>query len=136
MDVVTESPADTEALGRRLGAALRPGDVVALVGDLGSGKTVFTRGLVEGAGAAPYVASPTFVLMRVYPGPTPVRHFDLYRLDAPVDLAGLGFDDGVDESISVVEWADRADLPGARRVTLSIEGESRRRLRLENFENS
>lgn len=135
MDVLTKSPDETESLGRRLGAGLRAGDVVALVGELGSGKTVLARGLVEGAGAGAFVASPTFVLMRVYPGPTPVRHFDLYRLDAPVDLAGLGFDDGADETISIVEWADRAEIPGARRATLEIEGPACRRVRLENFEN-
>ena len=124
MEIVTESARDTETLGRRLGATLRAGDVVALVGDLGAGKTVLARGLVGGAGAEAFVASPTFVLMRLYPGPTPVRHFDLYRLG-----------DGSGETISIVEWAERADLPGARRATLTIEGESRRRIRLENFEN-
>lgn len=74
--VRTRSARATEALGERIGRRLRPGDVVALVGPLGAGKTVLARGLARGAGARGYVASPSFVIVREYAGPIPVRHVD------------------------------------------------------------
>ncbi len=105
----TSSPAETETLGRRLGALLRPGDVVALSGDLGAGKTVLARGLAAGAGATGYVASPTFTLIREYSGPARVYHVDLYRLDRPQQLDDLGLDEILDGSgIVVIEWAEKA----------------------------
>lgn len=107
--IETSSPAETEALGRRLGALLRPGDVVALSGDLGAGKTVLARGLAAGAGATGYVASPTFTLIREYRGPSRVYHVDLYRLDRPEQLDDLGLDEILDGSgIVVIEWAEKA----------------------------
>lgn len=127
----TASANETRRLGVELGRTLKAGDVVGLVGDLGAGKTVFTHGLVEGAGAEGFVASPTFVMMRVYPGPVPVRHFDLYRAEPPVNLEALGFFDGADRSISVIEWADRAPVPGAIRVTFAIAGETARSINVE-----
>jgi tRNA threonylcarbamoyladenosine biosynthesis protein TsaE len=135
LDAVTidsHNAEETRRAGRDLGARLKPGDVVALVGELGAGKTVFTRGLVEGAGAEPFVASPTFVLQRLYPGPVPVRHFDLYRLEPPVDLEALGFFDGADRAISVVEWADRAPLDASVRVSFEIAGAYDRRITVVN----
>lgn len=109
LQVQTASPAETEDLGRRLGALLRPGDVVALSGDLGAGKTVLARGLAAGAGATGYVASPTFTLIREYRGPSRVYHVDLYRLDRPGQLDDLGLDEILDGSgIVVIEWAEKA----------------------------
>jgi tRNA threonylcarbamoyl adenosine modification protein YjeE len=129
-DLVIESRSadETRRIGRTLAARLTAGDVVGLVGELGSGKTVLTAGLVEGAGAGAFVASPTFVLQRRYPGPTLVRHFDLYRLEEPVDLETIGFFDDLDASITVVEWADRAPLTDCLRIRLEIAGPSHRRL--------
>ena len=109
--IVTSSPAETEALGRRLGGWLRAGDVVALSGDLGAGKTVLARGIAAGAGASGYVASPTFTLVREYRGPTTVYHVDLYRLDRPQQLDDLGLDEILDGAgIVVIEWAEKASL--------------------------
>ncbi len=105
----TASPADTEALGARLGRLLQAGDVVALSGDLGAGKTVLARGIARGAGATGYVASPTFTLIREYHGSPPVYHVDLYRLDRPEQLNDLGLDMVFDGSgIVVIEWAEHA----------------------------
>lgn len=105
----TESPAETEALGVRLGRLLLAGDVVALSGDLGAGKTVLARGIAEGAGATGYIASPTFTLIREYHGTPPVYHVDLYRLDRPEQLDDLGLEDVLDGSgIVVIEWAEHA----------------------------
>jgi len=107
--VETHSPEQTETLGRRLGGRLRAGDVVALSGPLGSGKTVLARGLALGAGAAGYMASPSFVLIREYSGPLRVHHVDLYRLERPEDLETLGLEELLDGTgVVIVEWADRA----------------------------
>lgn len=109
VQVVTRSADETEAVGRRLGARLQPGDVVALVGPLGAGKTVLARGIAEGAGARGHIASPSFVLVRNYEGPTRVHHADLYRIERSADVADLGLDEMVDAGgILIVEWADRA----------------------------
>lgn len=109
MVVRTESAAATQALGHRLGELLRAGDVVALSGDLGAGKTVFTRGIAAGAGAWGYVASPTFTLIREYEGQVPIYHVDLYRLDDASQLADLGLEEILDRAaIVVIEWAEHA----------------------------
>ena len=83
----TATPEETEALGRRLGGLLRAGDVIALSGDLGAGKTVLARGIAAGAGAAGHVASPTFTFLREYHGPVTIYHADLYRLVVGIQRA-------------------------------------------------
>ena len=111
--VDTETEAATLACAGRLGAALRPGDVIALVGDLGAGKTAFTRGICSGLGLSPAypVSSPTYVLEQVYPARIEVRHYDAYRLASVDEFLDLGFADFLQEkrSIQIVEWADRVD---------------------------
>lgn len=105
----TRSAEETEALGRLLGTLLGSGDVVALSGELGAGKTVLVRGLVAGAGATGRVASPTFTLIREYPGPVPVYHADLYRLESAAELEDIGLEELFDRpGIVVIEWAERA----------------------------
>jgi tRNA threonylcarbamoyladenosine biosynthesis protein TsaE len=126
----SRSPEETEALGRRIGERLGPGSLVALVGDLGAGKTRFVKGLAAGAGVDVPVTSPTFVLMNLYEGRARLAHYDLYRLEAP-DLASLGFFDALAEGAAVVEWADRAgaSFPADHlRVAFEVTGESARRL--------
>src|SRR5579884_1341627 len=104
--LLSDSPLRTEAIGRTLGAALRPGDVLALDGDLGAGKTVLVRGLAEGAGADPLgVRSPTFVLHHVYRGArVTLHHVDLYRLGEGAGLDALDVDSLVDDGALAVEW--------------------------------
>jgi tRNA threonylcarbamoyladenosine biosynthesis protein TsaE len=126
----------TEALGRRLGALLVPGAVVALVGPLGAGKTHLTRAIAEGLGVRNPAAvnSPTFVLIQEYPGPVPVYHFDTYRLSGPREFAELGADEYLaGDGVCVIEWADKvaAFLP-AERLTVAIEvtGPTARRIEL------
>ncbi|TMB87430.1 MAG: tRNA (adenosine(37)-N6)-threonylcarbamoyltransferase complex ATPase subunit type 1 TsaE [Chloroflexi bacterium] len=130
-DVVTNSPAETEAEGERLGGLLRQGDLLLLKGDLGAGKTTFVRGVARGAGSSAHVASPTFQLVRVYPGRLQLAHVDLYRVEAGGQLADLGLDELLDQGAVVVEWGDR--LEAAEATLLSIEhlGGDRRRLRVE-----
>lgn len=112
----TASQQETETIGRRLGQQLRSGDVIALSGDLGAGKTVLTRGIAQGAGAAGYFASPTFTLVREYSGPVSIAHVDLYRLDAPRQIEDIGFDEILErDGVVVIEWAEkiRSMLPSA-----------------------
>jgi tRNA threonylcarbamoyladenosine biosynthesis protein TsaE len=117
--VSTQSADETEALGERIGARLRPGDVVALLGPLGVGKTVIARGIARGAGAGGHIASPSFVVIREYRGSILVRHADLFRLERDADIADLGLEELADDAVLVVEWADRAPalLSDALRIT-------------------
>jgi tRNA threonylcarbamoyladenosine biosynthesis protein TsaE len=113
----THDAAETHALGRRLGALLRAGDVVVLDGELGTGKTVLAKGIAVALGVTEPVVSPTFTVVREYAAPTPLVHVDVYRLDHLQELHDLGFDDLVgEEAVTVVEWGDRvsAALPADR----------------------
>ena len=136
MTVDTPDLQATEALGRRLGALLFRGAVVALVGQLGAGKTHLTRAIAEGLGVRhpAAVTSPTFVLIQEYPGPVPVYHFDAYRLSGPREFTELGVEEYfAGDGVCVVEWADRvADVLPAERltVTLHITGPTDRRIEL------
>jgi tRNA threonylcarbamoyladenosine biosynthesis protein TsaE len=102
----------TRALGRRVGAVLRAGDLLVLSGPLGAGKTTFTQGLGEALGVRGRVTSPTFVLARVHPGPLPLVHVDAYRLRPVVDAGGrldlddLDLDAALEDSVTVVEWGE------------------------------
>jgi tRNA threonylcarbamoyladenosine biosynthesis protein TsaE len=121
-----------EAVGADLARSLAPGDVVALEGDLGAGKTQFVRGLLRGLGGDPrLVSSPTYVLLNVYPGGRlTLFHLDAYRTAGADDLAGIGFDELLDQGgVVAVEWPSRVgELLPARRytVTLTAIGEGRR----------
>lgn len=107
--------ADTAALAKRLALAVRTGDVIALSGDLGAGKTTFARAFIASRAAAEgtperagEVPSPTFTLVQAYALPqTLIRHFDLYRIRAADEIAELGFEDELAESVTLVEWPDR-----------------------------
>ncbi len=106
----SNNDAETQGLGQRLAATLRGGDVVALYGDLGAGKTVFARGLARGLGIDEPVTSPTFALVQEYRGES-LRfcHIDLYRLDSPENVIGIGIDEYLDDAgaVTVIEWAER-----------------------------
>ncbi len=113
----THDAAETHALGQRLGALLRAGDVVVLDGDLGTGKTVMAKGIAVALGVTEPVVSPTFTVVREYDAPTPFVHVDVYRLDHLQELHDLGFDDLVGgDAVTVVEWGERvsAVLPAER----------------------
>jgi tRNA threonylcarbamoyladenosine biosynthesis protein TsaE len=108
LQTTTRGADETHALGRRIGALLRAGDVVVLDGELGSGKTVFAKGIAVGLGITEPVVSPTFTVVREYDAPTPLVHVDVYRLDHLQELHDLGFDDLVGgDAVTVVEWGDR-----------------------------
>ena len=132
----TSSNAETEALGERLGASLGGGEVVLLYGDLGTGKTVFVRGLARGLGLDPEeVASPTFILMTTYRGRIALHHADLYRLRGGGDEQELGLEElPGPHGVLAIEWAERlGSEPWTRRVRvrLSHAGEDQRRIEIE-----
>ncbi len=121
---------ETFAFGREIANALSAGDVIALVGDLGAGKTHLTKGIVAGLGSDAEVTSPTFTLVHEYgDGRLPAFHFDFYRLDHPDELLAIGWDEYCEsDGVVIVEWADKfPDLipGGATWWTLRIDGEAR-----------
>ena len=109
--LVTRSAHETQAVAEALGARCRGGEVLLLIGALGSGKTCFTQGLARGLGVKGYVHSPTFVLATEHAGRLRMRHVDLYRIDTAEETLDLGLDElGSGDLVGVVEWADR--VPG------------------------
>ena len=139
MQFITNSPAETEAVGAALGKTLPPGTVVAYRGDLGAGKTAFTRGLARGLGCTESVTSPTYTIVNEYlSGRCPLFHFDMYRLKSSDDLWGIGWDDYLDRGgVCAVEWSENvADvLEDAITVTIEKTGEDTRRITIEGGEN-
>jgi len=130
-EIVTNSPDETEAEGEELGRGLRAGDLILLTGPLGAGKTTFVRGLARGAGSEAQVASPTFQLVRIYPGRVQLAHVDLYRVKAAGELADLGLDELIDEGAVVVEWGDRIEAAKTgHQITFETLGGDRRRIRM------
>ena len=135
MEFITNSPEETEAVGICLAAALTPGAVIAYEGDLGAGKTAFTRGLAKGLGAAEQVTSPTYTIVNEYlSGRLPLFHFDMYRLASADDLWDIGWDDYLDRGgICAVEWSEnvREAMTGAIRVRIEKLGEDARKITIE-----
>ena len=122
--LATTSPEETDTAGQSLGATLGPGDVVALSGELGAGKTVFVQGLVRALDVTTGATSPTFVLVNEYRGRLPVHHVDAYRTTSLAELLDLGLEEMMDgEGVTVIEWAERLEpvLP-ARAVRVRIDG--------------
>lgn len=110
MEYLSHSPEETEQLGEQLGRTLRPGSVVAYRGDLGMGKTAFTRGLARGLGCTCRVTSPTFTIVNEYSGALPLFHFDMYRLDSSDDLFDIGWEDYLSRGgVCAVEWSERVE---------------------------
>ncbi len=130
----TSSPEETKRFGMELAGTLGPGAVIALIGDLGSGKTCLTQGICDGLGVTSYVTSPTFTLINEYQGRLSVYHFDLYRLDKPEELLDLGCEEYFYGSgVSIIEWAEKAlSVLPEERMEIRIErtGETERRLRI------
>ena len=131
VDEFLPDTAATMTAGAALAVDLQPGDVIALTGGLGAGKTHFTKGLVNGLGGGEEVTSPTFTLVHEYRlGRLPVFHFDFYRMESPEEVVAIGWDEYLDAGgVCVVEWADRfPELlpPGTRWLALEAEGAGRR----------
>jgi tRNA threonylcarbamoyladenosine biosynthesis protein TsaE len=137
---ITGSPQQTIELGRTFGAKLKGGEVIALIGNLGTGKTHLIKGIATGAGAdqSDIVNSPTFVLVNEYPGNFDIYHIDAYRLDNEKQFAQLGFEDMITPgSIVLIEWADKVPncLTGvdAININLSHISETQRKIQITNL---
>lgn len=134
--MLTHSPAQTRDLGRRLAEQLRPGDVLLLYGNLGAGKSEFTRGVAEGLGVAGPVTSPSFTILNVYDdGRIPLYHFDWYRLESAEELYEMGMDEYLGgDGVAVVEWPTQCPeaIPETHlAVTLTPVGETERDVAFE-----
>jgi tRNA threonylcarbamoyladenosine biosynthesis protein TsaE len=127
LELTSPTAEDTRAIGGAFAPLLRPGDVIALTGELGAGKTTLVQGIAGALGYDGAVTSPTFTLVREYRTPTlPLVHADVYRLDRVQDALDLGLDETAEDGVLIVEWGDAVDalLPGDRLVVeLSIPGE-------------
>ena len=139
MTFLSNSPAETEAVGAALGAILAPGTVIAYRGDLGAGKTAFTRGLARGLGYAEPVTSPTYTIVNEYlGGRLPLFHFDMYRLASSDDLWDIGWEDYLERGgVCAVEWSENVDdaMENAVYVTIEKLGEDARRITIEGGED-
>ena len=135
MTYTTNSPAETEAVGVALGKHIKAGTVIAYRGDLGAGKTAFTRGLARGLGYAEPVTSPTYTIVNEYlGGRLPLFHFDMYRLKTSDDLWDIGWEDYLDRGgVCAVEWSENVAeaMEGAIRVRIEKTGEESRKITIE-----
>ena len=135
MEFITHSPEETEKIGEALAKSLQPGTILAYRGDLGAGKTAFTRGLARGLGCKETVTSPTYTIVNEYlGGRLPLFHFDMYRLASSDDLWDIGWEDYLDrEGVCAVEWSENVQVAMENAVTVTIEklGENTRRITIE-----
>ena len=138
-EFLTRSPEETEALGEKIAGKLNGGEVIALFGEMGAGKTALTRGIARGRGVSGGVSSPTFALVHEYRGRLPVYHFDMYRIESWDDLYSTGFFDYLNSGgVLIVEWSENIEnaLPeNAVRLHLRRgETDSQRILTLEGMD--
>lgn len=136
LQVISHSELETEGLAAKLVGTFRVGDVLILVGELGSGKTAFTRGLAKALGIdEDTVTSPSYTIINEYPADTPLYHFDLYRLGDAGELHEIGWEEYLSRNgIVVVEWGERLEHlleEQYYRITFDIEGETDRRIEIE-----
>ena len=135
MQYITNSPAETESIGAALGKIIESGTVIAYRGDLGAGKTAFTRGLAKGLGCTEIVTSPTYTIVNEYlGGRLPLFHFDMYRLRSSDDLFDIGWEDYLDRGgVCAVEWSENvADaMEDAVYITIEKLGEDSRKITIE-----
>ena len=138
MQYITNSPEETERVGAALGKILEPGSILAYRGDLGAGKTAFTRGLARGLGYTEPVTSPTYTIVNEYlGGRLPLFHFDMYRLASSDDLWDIGWEDYLERGgVCAVEWSENVDdaMENAIYVTIYKTGEESRRIVIEGGE--
>lgn len=122
MEFIVDSVEKTLNIGKQFGALVKEGDIICINGDLGAGKTHFTKGLAKGLGINDYITSPTFNIVNEYNGRLKLYHFDVYRVNDPDEIAAIGFDDYIfSDSVSVIEWSNYIDeLIPLERINLTI----------------
>lgn len=132
--IITHSPEETLALGTELGKQLKRGSFIGLVGQLGTGKTILTKGIAKGLGVKTYryVNSPSFVIIKEYKGRIPLYHFDIYRLDSSDDLETVGYEEYFyGRGVTIVEWADKIkDILPEKRIDIHLlhKGQTKRKI--------
>ena len=133
--VITKNEKETSLAGQRFAGVLRPGDVVALYGGLGAGKTAFVRGLAKGLGLSARVTSPTFTIVNEYLGEVPLFHFDMYRLRCSDELFDIGWEDYLDRGgVCAVEWSENVEnafFAETIRVRIEKLGDSERKITID-----
>jgi len=139
LEIISTSPDETIEQGRRIGSKLKGGEIIAVCGTLGTGKTYLIKGIAYGVGAKDCreVTSPTFVIVNEYIGRLDIYHIDAYRLDSIAEFEMLGFDDFCyQQSVALIEWADKIELAlgdiDYMRITLFYMGETKRKIHIEN----
>ena len=139
MNYITHSPEETESVGEALGKVLKAGTVIAYKGDLGAGKTAFTRGLARGLGCKELVTSPTYTIVNEYlGGRLPLFHFDMYRLESSDDLFDIGWEDYLErDGICAVEWSENVEDALENPLVITIEklSDEERNIILEGAED-
>ncbi|MCX7785187.1 MAG: tRNA (adenosine(37)-N6)-threonylcarbamoyltransferase complex ATPase subunit type 1 TsaE [candidate division WOR-3 bacterium] len=139
MEYITESSEETIELGKNIGTLLKPGDIIAFYGELGSGKTTMIKGICLGLGVKEQdiVKSPSFIMINEYQGRLPIYHIDLYRTKNLEEILSIGLDDYLyGNGICLIEWAEKAEseLPqNITKVTLEVLGENKRKIRINRF---
>ncbi|MDI3480956.1 MAG: tRNA threonylcarbamoyladenosine biosynthesis protein TsaE [Tepidanaerobacteraceae bacterium] len=131
----TANTNETQELGKALGKRLKPGDFLALTGDLGAGKTAFTAGIARGLGIEEDITSPTFTIINQYEAKIPLAHMDAYRLNGPEELENIGYYDYLEGFVVVLEWADRVEClvpEDALRIDIAVLDENRRSIRIHS----
>jgi len=137
--MITNSAEETMLIAEKLAKTLNPGDMIALSGDLGSGKTTFTKGIGKGLGVkdSKRINSPTFVLIKEYSGKIPLYHLDLYRLDALKEIENLAVEEYIyGTGVTIIEWAEKIEclLPEKRiSVRFKVKGNNKREVMVEDF---
>ncbi len=137
-DFVSKSERETLELGKKLAASLKCGDVIALCGGLGAGKTVFAKGIAKGLGVDEEVTSPTFMLLRQYKGRLPLCHFDLYRIEDEQELEYIGFYEFIGgDNVCIIEWAQNAgNIHPNIKVQISGKGNDTRIIKITEEKNA
>ncbi|MCM0649812.1 tRNA (adenosine(37)-N6)-threonylcarbamoyltransferase complex ATPase subunit type 1 TsaE [Clostridium swellfunianum] len=140
MEFIVDKVEQTIELGRQVGSLAKPGDIICLIGDLGTGKTHITKGIAKGLEIEDYITSPTFTIVNEYDGRLKLYHFDVYRVNDPDEIAAIGFDEYIfSEAVSIVEWANYIDeLIPRENITIHIEklpecGEGYRKITIEAY---
>lgn len=140
MKIVTASASETELLGEKIAAVLKGNEMIALFGDLGAGKTAFTRGLCRGLGIEDGVCSPTFAIVNAYHGRYPVYHFDMYRITDIDDLFATGFYDYIGTGVLIIEWSENIESelePDCIRIRIGkTDQENERIFEIEGLDNN
>ncbi|MDD5644181.1 MAG: tRNA (adenosine(37)-N6)-threonylcarbamoyltransferase complex ATPase subunit type 1 TsaE [bacterium] len=135
---VSYSQRDTVKIAEKAAAGIRRGDVIGLFGELGAGKTCFVRGFAKAFGVTETVNSPSFAIVNVYKGKTPVYHMDFYRIDNPDEIRAVGCEDYFyGDGVCLVEWAEKAENimpPGRKEIHIKITGVSEREIVMKGFD--